>query len=311
MDDTTLSPAEPEMRVAEGELFNIGFVGVGKIGLPIAQHLHRHGHRVTAFDASSARADLARAAGLPVLDVLSAVVEPADLIMSSLPNDAAFEAVALQIAACARPGQLYIDTSTVSTKASQRVARAFEEAGVAFLRVTVSGNARMAEDAQLTTIASGQPEDYRRVLPLLRLLGPSQFYVGRAEEARVMKLVINLMVANTVGMLGEALAIGQKGGLERRDMWRVLSASAVASPIVKAKAKQLVVHDYSPTFTVDQMQKDVGLILEAGADSRVPLPMTAIYAQALEQAAAFGYGSEDYAATIRLALGATRPQREA
>jgi 3-hydroxyisobutyrate dehydrogenase len=119
------------------------------------------------------------------------------------------------------------------------------------------------------------------------------------------------MVANTVGMLGEALAIGEQGGLDWRDMWQVLCESAVASPIIKAKAQQLVAHDYSPTFTVEQMRKDVGLILEAGADAHLALPITSVVSQALNHASAFGLGSEDYAATIKLALRSARAQRNA
>jgi len=311
MEDIAGVCAEGDTRLAEEDLFDIGFVGVGKMGLPMAQRLRRHGHRVSAFDTSSERASLARAGGLPVLDTLDAIADEAAILMTSLPHDAAFEAVAWELAARARPGQLYVDTSTVSTKASARVARVFEEAGVDYLRVTVSGNARMAEQAQLTAIASGPFEQYRRVLPLLRLLGPSQFYVGGAEQARTMKLVINSMVANTVGMLGEALAIGEQGGLAWRDMWQVLCESAVASPIVKAKAQQLVAHDYSPTFTVEQMRKDVGLVLEAGADAHLPLPITSVVSQALDHASAFGLGSEDYAAIIKLSLRSTRAQRDA
>lgn len=305
MDDITLTPIEHDTHSANRDVFDIGFIGVGKLGLPIAQHMHRHGHHVSTFDANSERIALARAAGIPLLNTLDAVVASSDILITSLPHDAAFESVAYEIAARARPHQLYIDTSTVSVKASSRVAHAFEEAGVPFLRVTVSGNAKMAENAQLTTIASGPQEQYHRVLPLLRLLGPSQFYVGQNEESRVMKLIINLMVANTVGILGEALALGQGGGLDWRDMWQVLCASAVASPIVTAKAKQLVSHDYAPTFTVEQMQKDVGLILEAGADAHVPLPITAHVAQSLQHASTFGYASEDYAAMIKLSLRST------
>jgi 3-hydroxyisobutyrate dehydrogenase len=311
MDDIACACAERDTRSADEDLFDIGFVGVGKMGLPMARRLHRHGHRVVAFDASSERASLARAGGLPVLDTLDAIADVATILITSLPHDAAFEAVAWQLAACARPGQLYVDTSTVSTKASARVARAFEEAGVDYLRVAVSGNARMAELAQLTAIASGPLAQYRRVLPLLRLLGPSQFYVGEADQARTMKLMINSMVANTVGMLGEALAIGEQGGLDWRDMWQVLCESAVASPIVKAKAQQLVACDYSPTFTVEQMRKDVGLILEAAAETHLPLPITSVVSQTLDHASAFGFGSEDYAATLKLSLRSARAQRNA
>jgi len=280
---------------------NVGLIGVGKMGLPIARHLHAGGHRVIVFDASSPRAALARGAGLRVGETLSAVLENADIVLSSLPHDAAFDAVANELAAHMGQGQVYVDTSTVSIAVSRRVARAFEEAQVSYLRVAVSGNPQMVENAQLTSIASGQHAGYLRVHPLLKLLGPAQFYVGSGDEARVMKLVINLMVASTAAMLAEALALGQKGGLNWDDMWQVISASAVGSPVVKAKADQLKKYDFTPTFTVEQMQKDVGLILEAGAALHVPLLLTGLVAQSLQHAVAIGAAAEDYAAIIKVA----------
>lgn len=308
MGETSCASVQRDGGDVRKALFDIGFVGIGKMGLPMAQQLHRHGHRVAAFDTNSRRAEMARAIGLRVPDTLDELTEETGIFFTSLPHDDAFEEVFYELAARARPGQLYVDTSTVSTKASERVAHVLDEACVDYLRVAVSGNARMAESAQLTAIASGPLEQYRRVLPLLRLLGPSQFYVGAQEQARTMKLVINSMVANTIGMLGEALALGEQGGLEWDFMWQVLCESAVASPIVKAKASQLIQHDYSPTFTVDQMRKDVGLILEAGADSHVSLPMPSLVAQALDHASAFGLGEEDYAATIKLSLRSSAMQ---
>ena len=157
----------------------------------------------------------------------------------------------------------------------------------------------MAEAAQLTVMASGPRAAYETVLPLLRTLGPNQFYLGEAEQARLMKLVVNLMIAQTSAMLAEALTLGRKGGLAWGDMWQVLGASAVASPIVKAKAVQLSQRDFTPTFTVEQMIKDLTLILGAGADSHVPLPQTALTHQLLHAALAQGDGLEDYAAIIK------------
>ena len=116
-----------------------------------------------------------------------------------------------------------------------------------------------------------------------------------------MKLVVNLMIAQTSAMLSEALTLGRKGGLDWQDMWKVLGASAVASPILTAKAVQLSQRDFTPTFTVEQMLKDVGLILEAGADVGVPLPQTAMTQQLMRSAVAQGDGQQDYAAIIKTA----------
>ncbi|MGO4326345.1 NAD(P)-dependent oxidoreductase [Cupriavidus sp. 2TAF22] len=283
----------------------IGFIGTGKMGLPMARHLAAAGHEVTGFDLAPAVLDAARQAGLKTAASLAQACGGKDILFSSLPHDAAFEAVGAQVAELAAPGTLYIDTSTVSPQASARVAALLAQRDVRYLRVTVSGNNKMAEAAQLTALVSGPEAAYEQARPLLAALGPAQFYLGEAEQARLMKLVVNLMIGLTSGMLAEALTLGAKGGLKWQDMWSVITASAVAAPIVKAKSAQLVEHDYTPTFTVDQMLKDVGLILDAGADLRVPLSLTALLGQMLQGAAAQGMAGDDYAAVIKAArLGA-------
>lgn len=273
-------------------------LGVGKMGLPMARHLREGGHEVGVCDPDPARLQLARDAQLAVREAVQGIAG-AEVILSSLPHDDALLATAQQVARHAQRGATWIDTSTVSPAASAQAARACAEAGVQHLRATVSGNNHMAEAAQLTVMASGPRVTYEAMLPLLRLLGPAQFWLGEGEQARLMKLVVNLMIAQTSAMLAEALALGRKGGLAWRDMFSVLTASAVASPILKAKAVQLAERDFTPTFTVRQMRKDLDLILQAAAAAQVPLPQTAATLQLMQSAATQGWGDEDYAAIIR------------
>lgn len=269
-------------------------VGAGKMGLPMALNLRRGGHDVSVADTDPQRLAAARDAGLA-----QGKIAPADVILSSLPNDAALLAVGGQVAREARGGATWIDTSTVSQQASAEAAKRVGQAGVQCLRATVSGNNHMAEAAQLTVLCSGPRAGYDAMLPLLRCLGPQQFWLGEGEQARLMKLVVNLLIAQTSAMLAEALALGRKGGLQWRDMFEVLSASAVGSPILKAKAVQLAQRDFTPTFTVEQMLKDLGLILDAGAQAHVPLAQTATTLQWMQAAVAQGLGGEDYAAIIK------------
>ena len=280
---------------------NIAMIGAGKMGLPMARHLAAAGHTVAVYDRSEAARAGARGAGLALNDSLQAAVAGAEVVFSSLPHDAALLTVAAEVAQHAAAGTVYVDTSTVSLHASATAAAACAAKNIAHVRATVSGNNKMAELAQLTVMASGPADAYARVEPLLRVLGPMQCYVGGEDQARLMKLIVNLMIAATSGMLSEALVLGEKGGLDWRQMWDVIGASAVGSPIVKAKAVQLRERDYAPTFTVDQMQKDVGLILEAGAQFHVPLALTASVGQMLHAAAAQGDAELDYAAVIRAA----------
>ena len=277
--------------------------GVGKMGLPMARNLHAGGHALSVSDPDAERLRLARAAGLEVLDA-GAGIAAAQVVLSSLPNDDALLAVAAQVARAAQRGATWLDTSTVSQRASAQAAGTCASAGVRYLRATVSGNNHMAEAAQLTVMASGPRAAYEDLLPLLRLLGPQQFWLGEGEQARLMKLVVNLMIVQTSAMLAEALALGRKGGLDWQDMFRVLGASAVGSPILKAKSVQLAQNDFTPTFTVEQMLKDVGLILDEAASAQVPLPQTAATQQALHAAIAQGWGREDYAAIIKAAARA-------
>lgn len=274
-------------------------IGAGKMGLPMATHFLNAGHSVSVSDPSAERLALARAAGLVVAE-LPAALAGAEVVFTSLPHDDALRAVGAQVARHAAPGTVLVDTSTVSQAASAAVAQACEVAGVRYLRTTVSGNNKMAEAAQLTVMASGPRSVYDALLPLLRLLGPNQFWLGEGEQARLMKLVVNLLIAQTSAMLAEALTLGQKGGLAWRDMWDVLGASAVASPILKAKAVQLKERDFGATFTVPQMLKDVDLILGEGAQAQVPLPQVALTRQMLQAAQAQGFSDEDYAAIIKV-----------
>jgi 3-hydroxyisobutyrate dehydrogenase-like beta-hydroxyacid dehydrogenase len=277
---------------------NIHVIGVGKMGLPMACHFLAAGHVISVSDTDPQRLALATAKGL-TLAADATAMSTADIIFSSLPHDAALIAVAAQVAATARKGATFVDTSTVSQLASRQVAGLLQESGIAYLRTTVSGNNHMAEQALLTVMASGPRASYETVLPLLKLLGPHQFFLGTGEEARLMKLVVNLMIAQTSAMLSEGLALGRKGGLDWQDMWQVLCASAVASPILKAKSVQLAKRDFTPTFTVEQMVKDLTLILAAGQAVHVPLPQTAMTLQLMHSAMAQGDAGDDYAAIIK------------
>lgn len=271
---------------------NIVFIGLGKMGAPMARHLHTAGHQVLGVDPAP------RAMPFRVVPRLHDALagEPAVLV-SSLPDDAALLAVAAALPA--RAGLLYVDTSTVSLDASRQAAAHCATQGLAYLRAPVSGNAAMAEAAQLTVLASGDEAAFERCEPLFDTWGPRCLYLGFGDEARVAKLVLNLMVAGASGLLAEALAMGQRAGLPWADLWRVIEHSAVASPLLLAKAPALRQRDYTPTFTVQQMQKDLGLILDAATACGLQAPMARSVNEALARAADAGDAALDYAVVIR------------
>lgn len=280
----------------------VGFVGIGKMGLPMVEHLRHAGHDVTVFDLNPANLQPARLAGCHVAQTLGGCASEADVLFSSMPNDAALDAItgADGVFAHAKKGAIYVDTSTVSPMLSAQVAERAAAAGIAYVRATVSGNPVTARAAALTVMASGPREAYDAVKPLLECFGKTHFYLGDGEAARVIKLVINLMVAGTAGLMGEALVLGQKGGLNWQQMLEIMGKSAVGSPLVNYKIPPLRERDYTSTFSGTQMIKDLDLILGQGAATHTPLPLTALIRQHYDAIAAQGDGELDYIATVRL-----------
>lgn len=278
----------------------VGFIGAGKMGQPMIEHLVKAGFAVVACDASADNLAAARALGATAAESLAECVRAADVVLSSLPNDAALAAVGEGVAAAARPGLIHADTSTVSPGVSARVAERHVAAGVAYVRATVSGNPVVARAAGLTVMASGPRDAYDFVKPLLATFGKTHFHLGEGEQARVIKLVINLVIAGTAGLMGEALVLGEKGGLDWAQMLDILGGSAAGSPMVNYKVGPLKARDYASTFSGLQMIKDLDLIMGEGARTGVPLSLTAQLRQMYEAIAAQGDGELDYISTVRL-----------
>ena len=288
------------MSMAKPGTHRVAFIGAGKMGVPMIEHLLRAGYGVVAVDPLPANLAIASAAGARVASDIAAALQEADVALSSLPNDAALAVVAREVAGAGRRGLIYADTSTVSPGASAEAAALLEAAEIAYVRTSVSGNPVVARAAGLTVMASGPQAAYDFVKPLLATFGKTHFYLGQAEEARTMKLVINLMVAGTAGLMAEALVLGEKGGLEWSQMLDVVNGSAVASPMVGYKVPPLKARDYGSTFSGHQMIKDLDLILGEGARSGVPLGLTAQIRQLYGAVVAQGDGDLDYISTVRL-----------
>ena len=159
----------------------------------------------------------------------------------------------------------------------------------------------------------GTNEAFRGLEATLRDVGPRVFYVGGADEARVLKLALNLMVAGTCELMAEAIALGEASGLDRAAVLEVMSESAVGSPFVRYKTAGLVARDYSATFTVEMMKKDLDLALGAADGVSVPLPVTAEVRDLLAECIADGDGDLDLTALLlrleRTDAAAARPSK--
>ena len=219
-----------------------------------------------------------------------------DVVFTSLTDDDAFEAVAGELIAAARPGTVLADTSTVSPAVSARVSSLAEGASIDYLRAPVSGNPTVVRAGNLRFIVSGERETLERVEPVLRAIGAATHYVGEGERARIVKLAINLMIAGIAQLMSEALVLGEASGVSRSDMLDVMEDSAVGAPFVKYKKEPLIRDDFSATFTTTLMEKDIDLVLDVAEQAGVELPVAREMKTLLRATAEAGYADDDFMA---------------
>ena len=234
------------------------------------------------------------------------MAETADIVVSMIPNDAVLRAVTTGddgIFAVMKPGSVYLDMSTVSPEASAEVDAAARAAGIHYLRAPVSGSTALAEAGALTIMVSGPREAYDRCVPLFEAMGAQNFYLGDSDQARYLKLVVNLLVGTTGAVLAEALTLGRKGGLDWEQMLDVIGVSAAASPYVKYNLDPLKARDFTALFTTEQMVKDSRLICDAGKATGVPMAIGDAMLAMFEETIAAGYGQENLTAAIKLLEG--------
>ena len=273
-----------------------GVIGLGNMGTAIAERVLDAGYELRVFNRTPAKAEPLAARGAVVAGSAGELAADVDVVLTSLPDDAAFEAVAGEVIAKARPDTVLVDISTVSPAVSARVATAAEEASVAYLRAPVSGNPTVVRAGTLTFVVSGARETLERVEPVLLAIGPTIHHVGDGEQARVVKLAINLMIAGLAQLMSEALVLGEASGVSRDALLRVMGSSAVGAPFVEYKTEPLLRDDYSATFTTALMEKDIDLVLDAADSAGVDLPLAHDLKELLHAAIGAGHGDDDFMA---------------
>ena len=189
--------------------------------------------------------------------------------------------------------------STVSTVASGRVAERVRDAGARMLAAPVSGSVPAAADGSLSVIVSGDADAFPAVEPLLRVLGRSVRYVGTGQQALLLKLAINISIGVQMLAFSEGVLLAERGGIDRRLAVEVLTDSAIASPMLKARGPLVLDLPEEAWFDLALMQKDMRLALAAGRRHGVPLPTSAVTDDLLTQAREMGYEQRDLAALFQ------------
>jgi 3-hydroxyisobutyrate dehydrogenase-like beta-hydroxyacid dehydrogenase len=274
----------------------VGLIGLGNMGAAVGERLLDTGYDLVVHNRSREKTAAFANRGAEIADTPANLAAAVDIVFTSLSDDAALEAVGEAVAAAARPGTVLVDLSTVSPPASARVAALAERASLAYLRAPVSGNPAVVRAGNVSFIVSGPREALEQVDPLLRKIGRAVLYVGDGEQARVVKLAINLVIGGLAQLMAEALVLGEASGVSRVALLETMGESAAGAPFVKYKTEPLLRDDYSATFTTRLMEKDLDLVLGAAEDAGVRLPLTEEIKSLVRSAIDAGYGDDDFMA---------------
>ena len=278
----------------------VGFIGLGIMGRPMAGHLLRAGHALTVFNRSRpAVEELAAQGAAPAASVAEAVAG-AEVVFTMLPDAPDVRAVAAQAFGAARPGTLLIDMSTIAPAAARELAAEAAERGLAMLDAPVSGGDVGAREATLSIMVGGAAADVERARPLLELLGTTITHVGPAGAGQVVKACNQIVVALIFQAVSEALVLGSKAGVAPELILDVLGGGMAANRIMEMRRRNFLEHDFAPGFKTRLHAKDLAIVLEEARALAVPLPATALAAQALAALQAAGRGEQDDSALLSL-----------
>jgi len=282
-----------------------GFIGLGAMGGRMAGRLLEAQHDVVVYDRVREATRPLEQRGATVAAGSRQLAAGADIVFSSVTDDAALEQVMFGpdgALAGARSGTIVIDMSTVSPRTSRRLHDAGQRQGVPVLDAPVSGSTVQAEQGQLVIFVGGEEDTYRRCQPMLAVLGSKTLYLGPSGAGTMMKLCANTLLGLGVQALAEAIALGVKGGLPRERFLQVLGETAVVSPSQKSKLENARTEAYPAAFPLRLMVKDFGLILQTATELSVQMPATAAAVQvaAAEHARQLAaHTDEDFSVVVR------------
>ena len=263
---------------------NIGFIGLGNMGAPMAANLAAAGHAVTGFDVAGTTAEgVSTAASIPE------AVAGAEIVISMLPNGDILRAVAAEAIPAMHAGALLIDCSTVDVDSARAVAQDAVNAGLLSVDAPVSGGTVGAEAGTLTFMAGGALEAFEKAAPLFEIMGQKAVHCGEAGAGQAAKICNNMILGATMIATCEAFVLADKLGLERAKMFDVVSTSSgyswsmnVCCPAPGVGPKAPSDNDFKPGFAGELMLKDLGLSQQAAESVDADTPMGQL-AQALYQ----------------------------
>jgi len=281
----------------------IGFVGLGTIGEPIANNLRKAGHDLTVWNRTPSKAAHIVSKGGKLAGSARECATGRDLVMTCVSDEEALDAVLEGpdgVLEALRDGEVLVDLSTAGVRAARSVSVRVAARGAGFVACPVLGSRSAAEQAQLVLVAGGPAVARERARPALHAVSARIFVLEDAAQAALMKLCVNAIGGAMITGFGEALALGQAGGVPVAKLVEVLQASSFHSPLYLMKGELVEQRDWAPRFAIALAEKDQRLAQEAAADLGAKTPVNEAVRRVFADAAQSGRADKDIAAVAEL-----------
>ena len=277
----------------------IGFIGLGDMGMGIVPRLLAGGHQVTGWNRSPLKAEPLRKLGMLWADSPKAVAAQSDIVFCIVTDAQAVEAIALGpegVIAGLKPDGIFLDMSTIAPDSSRAIAKTFADKGLCMLDAPISGSTVTLSEGKASIMVGGDRAAYDRVEPVLLSIGPKVTYIGSNGLAVQLKLAINLVLMVEVIAFGEGVALAEKGGVAREVAVDAMLKSVVASPVLGYRGPFILEGNMPkvPLADVNLQQKDMQLVLELGRNMGVPVPLAAAANEMMNACRGLGIAHNDF-----------------
>jgi 2-hydroxy-3-oxopropionate reductase len=263
---------------------DIGFIGLGIMGKPMARNLLKAGHRLKVYDPARPAVDELVASGAVAAASSREAASRSEVTFTMVPDGPEVEDAVLGESGAlkgAAPGSVIVDMSSISPLVAQKVGKECEAKEVEFMDAPVSGGEPKAIEGTLAIMAGGKPEVFEKILPLFEIVGASAVLTGPIGAGNVTKLANQIIVAVNIAAMGEALVLATKAGLDPEVVYNAIKGGLAGSNVLNAKAPMVIERNFKPGFRINLHQKDLRNALLAAESLKVSVPFTSLAQQVL------------------------------
>jgi len=295
---------------------SVGVIGLGAMGMGMAQSLRRAGHVVNVFDVRAEVAQKFAAEGGVACTSLEAIAAASDILVSVVVNAAQTESVLFgdgtPQSGCAnhlKSGSVFVMCSTVEPAFSVGLEKKLNAQGLLYIDAPISGGAAKAASGQMTMMTAGAPAAYAKAETFLNAMAAKVYKLGDSAGAGSKVKIINQLLAGVhIAAAAEAMALGLREGVDPEALYEVITHSAGNSWMFENRMAHVLAADYTPLSAVDIFVKDLGLVLDMARASKFPLPLSSTAHQMFMQASTAGFAKEDDSAVIKIFPGIELPK---